>query len=114
LRADEATLGRSTLGQEGLWRFGISGDLPLVLVRVQDGGDAQLVRQVLQSHESWRLKGLQADVVILNEHAVSYRDELHEQLADSSRKVPGAPGVIAGGVPSCCAPTRSRRPRRSC
>jgi cyclic beta-1,2-glucan synthetase len=81
LRADEATLGRSSLGQGGLWRFGISGDLPIVLVRVQDGGDAQLVRQVMQSHESWRLKGLQADVVILNEHGASYRDDLQEQLS---------------------------------
>jgi cyclic beta-1,2-glucan synthetase len=80
LRADAATVASNTLGQEGLWRFGISGDLPIVLVRVQQPDDAGLVRQVMQIHEHWRLKGLAADVVILNEHAASYRDELHEQL----------------------------------
>ncbi len=72
---------RNTLGQEGLWRFGISGDLPIVLVVVKEQPDLGLVRQVLVSHEHWRLKGLKADVVILNDHAASYRDEIYEQLA---------------------------------
>ena len=39
-----------------------------------------LVHQVLQAQEYWRLKGLSADVVILNEHPVSYLDEVHAQL----------------------------------
>ncbi|HEX9800555.1 MAG TPA: glucoamylase family protein [Thermoanaerobaculia bacterium] len=80
LRADAATVASNTLGQESLWRFGISGDLPIVLVRVQELDDARLVRQLMQAHEHWRLKGLAADAVILNEHAASYRDDLHEQL----------------------------------
>ena len=45
-----------------------------------------LVRQVLQAQEYWRLKGLSADVVILNEHPASYRDEMHEQLAGAARE----------------------------
>src|SRR5947208_15997554 len=39
-----------------------------------------LVYQVLQAQEYWRLKGLSADVVILNEHPISYLDEVHAQL----------------------------------
>ncbi len=39
-----------------------------------------LVRQVLQAQEYWRLKGLSADVVILNEDPTSYLDEIHAQL----------------------------------
>ncbi len=42
--------------------------------------DLPLVREVLQAQEYWRLKGLRADVVILNEHPVSYLDEMHGQL----------------------------------
>ena len=80
LRADEETLASSTLGQSGLWRHGISGDLPIILVRVTAPSDVPLVRQVLMAQEHWRLKGLKADAVILNEHAASYRDEMHEQL----------------------------------
>ena len=80
LRAGPEVLGRSELGQEGLWPHGISGDLPILLVRVVQEDDLPLVREVLQAQEYWRLKGLRADVVILNEHPVSYLDEIHGQL----------------------------------
>jgi cyclic beta-1,2-glucan synthetase len=80
LRASPEILARSELGQEGLWPHGISGDLPILLVRVVEEGDLPLVREVLQAQEYWRLKGLRADVVILNEHPVSYLDEMHSQL----------------------------------
>jgi cyclic beta-1,2-glucan synthetase len=49
---------REQLGQEGLWPHAISGDLPILLVRVLEGDDLPLVRQVLQAQEYWRLKGL--------------------------------------------------------
>jgi len=80
LRADEVTLAKNTLGQDGLWRFGISGDLPIVLVRAKDQEDLPLVRQVLTAHEHWRLKGLQADAVILNDCPASYREQMSQQL----------------------------------
>ncbi len=80
LRADPSVLARSTLGQEGLWPHGISGDLPILLVRVVEEDDVPLVRQVLQAQEYWRLKGLSADVVILNEHPLSYLDEMQAAL----------------------------------
>ena len=80
LRADAATLERNTLGQSGLWKHSISGDLPIVLVKVKEPADVQLVREVLIAHEHWRLKGLRSDAVILNEHATSYREEIGEQL----------------------------------
>ncbi len=81
LRASPDLLRRNTLGQEALWPHAISGDLPILLVRVVDEDDVPLVRQVLQAQEYWRLKGLAADVVILNEHPVSYLDEMQAQLA---------------------------------
>jgi cyclic beta-1,2-glucan synthetase len=80
LRAGPEILARSELGQEGLWPHGISGDLPILLLRVVEENDLPLVREVLQAQEYWRLKGLRADVVILNEHPVSYFDEMHGQI----------------------------------
>jgi cyclic beta-1,2-glucan synthetase len=80
LRATHDPLTGPVLGQPGLWAHGISGDLPILLVRVVEEDDLPLVRQVLQAQEYWRLKGLRADVVILNEHPVSYLDEMHVQL----------------------------------
>src|SRR5581483_4204710 len=64
LRAGAETIASNELGQAGLWPHGISGDLPILLVRVAGGDDVPLVRQVLQAQEYWRLKGLSADVVI--------------------------------------------------
>ncbi|MGQ0570052.1 MAG: glucoamylase family protein, partial [Armatimonadota bacterium] len=80
LRAEPDVLARNTLGQPELWRYGISGDLPVLLVRVVEEDALALVQQVLKAQEFWRLKGLSADVVILNEHPVDYRDEMHKQL----------------------------------
>jgi cyclic beta-1,2-glucan synthetase len=80
LRATPETIQSNELGQAGLWPHGISGDLPILLVRVAGDNDVALVRQVLQAQEYWRLKGLSADVVILNEDPSSYLDEIHAQL----------------------------------
>ena len=80
LRARPETIAENTLGQAGLWPHGISGDLPMLLVRVTGEDDVGLVRQVLQAQEYWRLKGLNADLVILNEHPTSYLDEMQAQL----------------------------------
>jgi cyclic beta-1,2-glucan synthetase len=80
LRASPGTIGSNALGQAGLWPYSISGDLPILLVRVVSDDDVGLVRQVLQAQEYWRLKGLSADVVILNENASSYLDEIQAQL----------------------------------
>ncbi len=96
LRADGETLAKNTLGQDGLWRYGISGDLPIVLVRVKEPEDVQLVRQILTAHEHWRLKGLKADAVILNEHSASYREEMNQQL---TQLVDGGPWSAWKGKP---------------
>ncbi len=80
LRASPDAIGANTLGQAGLWPYGISGDLPILLARVVGDDDVALVRQVLQAQEYWRLKGLSADVVILNENPSSYLDEMQAQL----------------------------------
>jgi cyclic beta-1,2-glucan glucanotransferase len=80
LRASAAAIASNELGQPGLWPHAISGDLPILLVRVVGDEAVPLVRQVLQAQEYWRLKGLTADVVIVNEHPASYLDEMHAQL----------------------------------
>jgi cyclic beta-1,2-glucan synthetase len=80
LRASADVVASNELGQPGLWSHAISGDLPILLVRVVGHEDMPLVRQVLQAQEYWRLKGLSADVVIINEHPATYLDEMHAQL----------------------------------
>jgi len=80
LRAPLDMLATNTMGQSGLWSHGVSGDLPILVVRALRYEDVALVRQVLRAQEYWRLRGLSADVVVINDHPVSYLDEMHEQL----------------------------------
>ena len=63
-----------------LWSLGISGDLPILLVRVDELEHAPLVRQALLAHQYWRHKGLVADLVVLNTRPSAYSDELDDRL----------------------------------
>ena len=81
-----ADMTRNTLGQAGLWGHAISGDLPIVLLRVADGAGVALARQLLHAQEYWRVKTLRADLVILNELPVDYLDELQGSLAGLVRE----------------------------
>ncbi|MHB1530555.1 GH36-type glycosyl hydrolase domain-containing protein [Acidithiobacillus sp.] len=79
-RAVPSVIARNQLGQSGLWRFAISGDLPIVLVRIGHLNRIDLVKQVLQAHAYWRMKGLTADLVIVNEDFSGYRAVLQDQI----------------------------------
>jgi cyclic beta-1,2-glucan synthetase len=67
-------------GQNGLWSYGISGDAPLVLLRISDTEKIEIVRQLIQAHSYWRMKGLTVDLVILNEDVSVYRQSLQDQI----------------------------------
>jgi cellobiose phosphorylase len=80
LRADAAVLIKNRRGQSGLWGYAISGDLPIVLLQIGDLANIDLVRQLVQAHAYWRLKGLTVDLVIWNEDRAGYRQLLQEQI----------------------------------
>lgn len=69
-------------GQPGLWPYGISGDIPIVLVMLDKTDDIDIVREVLKAHEYWRLKKLAVDLVILNEEENSYTNPVNSLLMD--------------------------------
>ena len=80
LRADPAVLIQNRRGQSGLWGYAISGDLPIVLLKIADTANIDLARQMIQCHAYWRLKGLAVDLVIWNEDHVGYRQQLQDQI----------------------------------
>ncbi len=88
LRAEQAILLQNRRGQSGLWGQAISGDHPVVLVQIADAANIELVRQLVQAHAYWRLKGLAVDLVIWNEDQAGYRQQLQDQIM----------GLIAAGV----------------
>jgi len=80
LRPSPDVLSASSLDINTLWAQGISGDLPIILARIDDPDDVEIIRQLLRAHEYWRMKQLSADVVIINEKAPSYVQELQTSL----------------------------------
>ena len=71
---------RNTRGQAELWKYGISGDLPILLVHIKDGREVALLRDLLKAHEYLRRKGLAFDLVVLNDHGSSYLQDLQNTL----------------------------------
>ncbi|MEO8504785.1 MAG: glucoamylase family protein [Acidobacteriota bacterium] len=80
LRAPVAVLERNSEGQSGLWAHGISGDLPIVLLRIDHVDQRDVARQLMRALGYWRRRGLAIDVVILNEHPPSYVQYLQGDL----------------------------------
>ncbi len=87
-RGDAAVLLRNRRGQSDLWSYAISGDLPIVLLKISGAGNSELLRQMVQAHAWWRRKGLAVDLVIWNDERDVYRQRLQEQIM----------GLIAAGV----------------
>ena len=80
MRPSSDVLKRSERGPSTLWAHGISGDLPIVLVRIDEIEDREIVRQLVRAHEYWRMKQLDVDLVILNERPASYDQDLQASL----------------------------------
>ncbi len=79
LRAPQDVLRRAGPAS-ALWPLGISGDLPIVVLRIDETDDMEIVRQLLRAHTYWRSKLLTVDLVILNDRAASYAQDLQTVL----------------------------------
>lgn len=84
-RASSEAIVRGAGGQSGLWPHAISGDLPIVLLRIDEIEDIAQVRQLLRAHEYWRMKRLGVDLVIVNERTPSYMQELQVEIETAVR-----------------------------
>jgi cyclic beta-1,2-glucan synthetase len=102
LRPSSAAIRRGAGGPELLWPQGISGDRPILLLRIDEVDDIEIARQLLLAHEYWHLKQLSVDLVILNERAPSYVQDLQVALESlvrmSAARRPAATGRAAGTV----------------
>jgi cyclic beta-1,2-glucan synthetase len=80
LRPPADRLARNRLGQQSLWAYGISGDLPMLVVTLSDARNIALVREVLLAHAYWRLRGFRADLIIFNQESPSYDQPLQLEI----------------------------------
>ena len=99
LRADASVIMKNRRGQSGLWGYSISGDLPVILLQIENPANIDLAKQLVQAHAYWRLKGLAVDLVIWNEDYGGYRQVLQNQIlgliaAGAGAELPDHPGGI--------------------
>jgi cyclic beta-1,2-glucan synthetase len=102
LRPSAEILKRNDLGPAALWAHGISGDLPIVLCRIDEAEHLDTVRQLIRAHYYWRMKQLAVDLVIVNERSTSYVQDLQTALESVVRvsqsrltsEKAGAPGTV--------------------
>ncbi|RYG65091.1 hypothetical protein EON80_18010, partial [bacterium] len=80
LRAPARRIRENHKGQSGLWSYGISGDLPILLIAIDNARDLPAVRQTIMAHTFWRVRGFKCDLVIVNEQAGGYAQDLTESL----------------------------------
>jgi cyclic beta-1,2-glucan synthetase len=80
LRPTSHVLALNSKAQSSLWAHGISGDLPIIVVRINKAADLPTVKKLIRGHEYLHYKGLRVDLVILNDTPTSYIEPLHKEL----------------------------------
>jgi cyclic beta-1,2-glucan synthetase len=99
LRPSSDRILRGAGAQSGLWPQGISGDLPIVLLRISDIENIDIARQMLQAHRYWRMKRLAVDLVILNDRQSSYVQDLQVAIETHVRSGQSRSQVIDDAFP---------------
>lgn len=83
LRREQAHLiEKNNKGQKALWNYGISGDRPIVLVKIRNVNEVEILYELLKAHEYWRLKDLHVDLIILVMEVYSYINPVFALVSD--------------------------------
>jgi cyclic beta-1,2-glucan synthetase len=80
LRAEPATIAANRLGQPDLWRLGISGDHPILVLRAHDARETGLLAMLIRAQQLWRGGGVHFDLVVLRTSASGYVEPLRERV----------------------------------
>ena len=63
-----------------LWKYGISGDLPILLVKINNVNDIDVVKEVIDAYEYYKTKNVKIDLVILNEEKENYENYVKDAI----------------------------------
>ncbi|TVQ45060.1 MAG: glycosyltransferase 36 [Saprospirales bacterium] len=66
--------------QQDLWPYGISGDYPLMVFRINETHQLTQVKTLLKAHTFWRMRGIESELLIINEHPPGYIDEVQDAI----------------------------------
>lgn len=100
-------LRRNALSQTGLWKFGVSGDRPIITVEINDISDIGFIKEILKTFEYYKTKSIFIDVVIINNENGNYKDLIKKQVDDELYRIytlnsfyhtPGTVVVVDGAI----------------
>ena len=66
--------------QSDLWKYGISGDVPIILVKMKNVNDKYVIKEALKAYEFFRTKNVEVEIVILDEEKHSYENYVREEI----------------------------------
>ena len=95
LRADAGVIGQNRRGQPGLWGFGISGDLPIVLLQLIGAAPSTVTNQMVQAQAYWNAFGLHSELAVL----CSPLPDDTTSFNETRRQIESGPGANRVGKP---------------
>ncbi len=85
-------------GKESLWAHGISGDNPIVLIRIKDLEGLDNLIKIINAHEYWSYKGIIVDLIVLYEEEDMYYRPLSQKIIEVIQEIRGNIINTYGGI----------------
>jgi len=73
-------LGMNSLNQTNLWKFGITGDLPVILVEINQTESTNFVEEILKAYEYFKTRSVFIDIVIINREKERYKNIITHKI----------------------------------
>ena len=81
------SLRKNALAQNGLWKFGVSGDRPIILVNIRDISDLSFVFEILKAFEYFKNKSIFVDIIIINSENSQYAKIIKKEIDDELYRI---------------------------
>ena len=80
-------LRKNALGQTGLWKFGVSGDRPIITVEISDVSDMSFIHEILKAFEYYKNKSIFVDIIIINKENNQYAKIIKKEIEDELYRI---------------------------
>ena len=77
---NNSKLAYKTYEQKDLWKYGISGDLPIITVTIKYINDIYVIKQIIKAYDFFRTKNIKIELVIIDEENYSYENYIRDEI----------------------------------
>lgn len=79
-KANLERLPKRNYEQSELWKYGISGDIPIILVKIKNINDSYVIKELLKAYEFIKNKNFEIELIIIDEEKHSYENYVREEI----------------------------------